>query len=121
MESGCGSSDASGIRTRVAHMARLRVRGLAPSVGAGGSLVVAGLICLIGVSAMLGFRGWPATDTARPDGSLSLRTPVAKASGRAAPGPLPAVALTSAPAAGGIGTGAGETVRARGAAPGRSD
>jgi hypothetical protein len=121
------SSDAVGIRTRVADMARLRVRGLAPSLGAGGSLVVAGLICLVGVSAMLAFRGWPGTDGARPDGSLSLRTPDAKASGRAAPGPLPAVALTdattadAADASDAADAGGGATARTRGAAPGRSD
>jgi hypothetical protein len=124
MDSGRGSSDAVGIRTRVADMARLRVRGLLPSVGAGGSLIVAGLICLVGVSAMLAFRSWPGTDAARPDGSLSLRTPDAKAAGRAAPGPLPAVALadaTTADAADAAEAGGGATARTRGAAPGRSD
>ena len=122
MESGRRSSQAWGIRTRVANMARLRVRGLAPSVGAGGSLVVAGLICLIGVSAMLAFRSWPGTDAGRPEGSLSLRTPAEKASGRAARGPLPAVTLVSAtPAGAGTAAGGGAATRTRGDAPGRSD
>ena len=86
-------------------------------MGAGGSLVVAGLICLIAVSAMLGYRGWPGTDAARPDGSLSLRTPEAKAGGRAASGPVPAAVLTSATA---TPDGGGATAGTRADAPRRS-
>jgi hypothetical protein len=104
---------------RVAHLSRPRVRGLAPSVGAGGSLVGAGLVCLISVSAMLAHRDWPGTDDARPDGSLALRVPDAKAAGRASAGPPAAAALI--PVAASTAGGSDAVARTRADAPGRSD
>lgn len=81
-----------------------RVRGLAYSFGAGGSLVVAALCCLVFVSAMLAFRDWPQRGEASPDGSISVRVPDAKAAGRSVSGPVtvasaPAAAAAAAPAA----------------------
>ena len=70
----------------------LRARGLAPSLGAGGSLVVAVLCCLIFATAVLTFRDWPGRGDASPDGTITMPAPPAKAAGRAASGP-------SAPAA----------------------
>ncbi|MEA2310117.1 MAG: hypothetical protein QOE28_85 [Solirubrobacteraceae bacterium] len=63
---------------RVGIVPNPRGKGLAPSLGAGGSLIVAGLCCLLAVSAMLAFRGWPGTDRGHSDGHLSLRAPAAK-------------------------------------------
>ena len=75
----------------------IRARGLAPSIGAGGTIVVAGLCALLFVSALLTFRAWPERDGSRPDGALSLRVPELKAAGRApAPRPASSVAATAA-------------------------
>jgi len=70
----------------------LRARGLAPSLGAGGSLVVAILCCLIFATGVLTFRDWPGSGDASPGGTVTLTAPPAKAAGRTASGP-------SAPAA----------------------
>src|SRR3954451_22043308 len=79
----------------------IRARGLAPSVGAGGTIVGAGLGALLFVSALLTFRAWPERDGPRSDGSLSLRVPALKAAGRAAVGrpAAPAAASNAGPAA----------------------
>src|SRR5919202_5923980 len=74
----------------------LRIRGLAQSAGAGGSLIAAAVCCLIAVSALLAFRGWPGAADRGPDGRLALRAPHAKAAGRAPSGPV--AASTAAPA-----------------------
>lgn len=76
-----------------------RVRGLGYSFGAGGSLVVAALCCLVFVSAMLAFRDWPQRGESSPDGSISMRVPAAKASGRSVADPIAAVPAQAAGAA----------------------
>ena len=75
----------------------IRARGLAPSIGAGGTIVAAGLCALLFVSALLTFRAWPDGGGSRADGALSLRVPELKASGRA-PAPRPAVSVRQASA-----------------------
>lgn len=82
------------------------------SVGAGGSLIVAGLVCLVFFTSLLAFRGWPDAAPASPDGSAELRTPAAKADGRLASGPVLAATLAPAPAAAGS-DGAGARSRPR--------
>jgi len=89
----------------------LRVRGIAPSLGAGGSLVVAALCCLLLAAAVMTFRDWPGGGEASPQGTLTMPTPATKAAGRSAAGPsAPLTAAAAAPATG----------RAAGARPGRS-
>src|SRR5215216_1155796 len=80
----------------------LRGRGLVPSLGAGGSLVVAALCCLLLATALLTFRDWPDRGEASPGGTVTMTPPAAKAAGRAASGPAAPVAATAvtAPAAG---------------------
>jgi hypothetical protein len=74
----------------------MRARAFVSSAGAGGSLVAAGLICFVAVSGLLGFDHWPGASKADRDGTLAMRIPTAKAAGRAATGPRPAlVAFTS--------------------------
>src|SRR6476659_10140152 len=78
----------------------LRARGLAPSLGAGGSLVVAALCCLVFATALLTFRDWPGRGDASPGGTITMSPPAGKAAGRVASGPAPAVvAASTAPAA----------------------
>jgi hypothetical protein len=79
----------------------MRAREFVSSVGAGGSLIVAGLVCLVFFTSLLAFRGWPDAAPASPDGSAELRTPAAKADGRLASGPVLAATLAPAPAAAG--------------------
>src|SRR5918997_1076179 len=96
MEDGGDSGQAGGIRMRMPHLSKARTRGLGPSVGAGSSLVGAGLVCLIAVSAMLAYRDWPGTEAGRPDGRLIVRVPDGKVDGRAASGPVAAAELVVA-------------------------
>jgi hypothetical protein len=82
----------------------LRARGLVPSLGAGGSLVVASLCCLLFATALLTFRDWPGAGDASPGGAITMTPPAAKAAGRSASGPsaaaiVPAPAAPAAPAA----------------------
>ena len=104
----------------------IRARGLAPSIGAGGTIVVAALCCLAFVSALLTFRSWPSAGGGRGEGSLQVRVPEAKAAGRTAARPAPVVAAARvAPAArrsrgsraGGRSATATPRVRFRGSAP----
>src|SRR5215218_11224788 len=88
----------------------LRARGLAPSLGAGGSLVVAALCCLILGTAVLTFRDWPERGDTSPGGSITMTPPAAKAAGRAASGP-------SAPFAASVVVAAPARDRATGARP----
>jgi len=76
----------------------LRARGLAPSLGAGGSLVVAVLCCLIFATAVLTFRDWPGSGDAAPGGTITLPAPPAKAAGRSASGPSAPAASAAAAA-----------------------
>jgi hypothetical protein len=76
----------------------IRARGLAPSVGAGGTIVAAGLCCLLFVSALLTFRSWPSDGGPGSDGSLLVRVPEAKAAGRVAEWPAPVSAAPARPA-----------------------
>ena len=71
----CSSHPAGSRRMRDGIRLELRARGLAPSLGAGGSLVVASLCCLILRSAMLPSATGPAAATRRPDGTVTLRRP----------------------------------------------
>jgi hypothetical protein len=85
-------------------VSKLRARGLAPSVGAGGSLILAAVCCVLAVSAMLAFHGWPGREAGPGDGQLVLRTPAGKAAGRSAAGPAssaPSAARTAASTPGG--------------------
>src|SRR4051794_5196163 len=82
----------------------LRARGLAPSLGAGGSLVVASLCCLLFATALISFRDWPGRDGTSPDGTVTLAPPPGKAAGRVASGPSPAAVAVSAPASGSAAT-----------------
>jgi len=75
----------------------IRARGLAPSLGAGGTIVAAGLCCLLFVSALLTFRSWPSDGGPGSDGSLLVRVPEAKAAGRAAERPAPVSAAPARP------------------------
>src|SRR3954451_23890652 len=70
----------------------LRARGLGPSLGAGGSLVVAVLCCLIFATGLLTFRDWPGQGEGSPDGTVTMTVPAGKAAGRSATGPDPAIA-----------------------------
>ncbi len=100
-----------------------RGRGLAPSLGAGGSLVVAALCCLLLATAFISFRDWPSGGGTSPGGTITMTPPAAKAAGRAASGPsAPAVAVAvAAPvvdrAAGDRGARRGATRRAPASAP----
>src|SRR5687768_13410134 len=79
----------------------LRARGLVPSLGAGGSLVVAALCCLLLASAVISFRDWPGSGGTTTEGTIAMPAPAAKASGRAAAGPsapAAAVAVAAPPA-----------------------
>ena len=78
----------------------MRAREVVPSVGAGGSLIAAGIVCMLLFSSLLAFRAWPDRVPARPDGSATLRAPAAKADGRAASGPLLLAQLAPASAGG---------------------
>jgi hypothetical protein len=53
----------------------LRARGLAPSLGAGGSLVVAIFCCLLFATAVLTFRDWPGSGGASPGGTVTMAAP----------------------------------------------
>jgi hypothetical protein len=81
----------------------LRRRGLGPSLGAGGSLVVAAVCCLLLATALISFRDWPGRSEAAPGGTIAmpaLSAPAAKAAGRSASGPsAPAVAAVASPSA----------------------
>jgi hypothetical protein len=70
----------------------VRARGIAPSLGAGGTIIVAGLCCLVFVSSLLTFRSWPSGGGSGADGSLLVQVPEAKAAGRSAEQPAPATA-----------------------------
>jgi hypothetical protein len=75
-----------------------RVRGLVPSLGAGGSLVVAALCCLLLATAFISFRDWPGRGEATSGGTITMPAPPAKAAGRAASGPSsPAAAAAAVP------------------------
>jgi len=76
----------------------LRARGLAPSLGAGGSLVVASLCCLLFATALVTFRDWPGRGESSPDGTITMTPPAAKAAGRTLSGPASPVAVSAAPA-----------------------
>ena len=68
-----------------------------PSLGAGGSLVVAALCCLLVASAFISFRDWPGRGDASPGGTITMTPPAAKAAGRAASGPSAPTAAVAAP------------------------
>jgi hypothetical protein len=68
-------------------------------MGAGGSLIAAGVVSLLLFSSLLAFRAWPDGTPVRPDGSYALSAPAAKADGRAAAGPVVALVVAPAPAA----------------------
>ena len=76
----------------------IRARGLAPSIGAGGTIVAAVLCCLVFASALLTFRSWPSGDGPSADGSLSLQVPARKAEGRTLPRPASVARVAAAPA-----------------------
>jgi hypothetical protein len=106
MDGACSSSDppgTSGLPVGIGSI--IRARGLAPSIGAGGTIVVAVLCCLVFVSALLTFRSWPGDDGPSADGSISLQVPRLKAEGRTQPRPpapvvaAPARRASRAPAA----------------------
>jgi hypothetical protein len=63
-------------------------RGILPSLGAGTSLIVAGVLCLAVISSLIAFRGFPGLgpDAARPP--VRLATPAADGTGRSAPAPI---------------------------------
>jgi hypothetical protein len=63
-------------------------RGILPSLGAGTSLIVAGVLCLAVISSIIAFRGFPGLDprVARPP--VRLATPAADGRGRSAPAPI---------------------------------
>jgi hypothetical protein len=63
-------------------------RGILPSLGAGTSLIVAGVLCLAVISSIIAFRGFPGLDlgVARPP--VRLATPAADGAGRSAPAPI---------------------------------
>jgi len=63
-------------------------RGILPSLGAGTSLIVAGVLCLAVISSLIAFRGFPGLgpDAARPP--VRLATPAADGTGRRAPAPI---------------------------------
>jgi hypothetical protein len=63
-------------------------RGIFPSLGAGTSLIVAGVLCLAVISSLIAFRGFPGLglDAARPP--VRLATPAADATGRSATVPI---------------------------------
>jgi hypothetical protein len=63
-------------------------RGILPSLGAGTSLIVAGVLLLAVVSSIIAFRGFPGLgpDAARPP--VRLATPAADGTGRSAPAPI---------------------------------
>jgi hypothetical protein len=77
----------------------LRARGLAPSLGAGGSLIVAALCCLLFATALVTFRDWPGRDEALPGGTVTMTPPAAKVAGRVASGPAAPAAATPVAAA----------------------
>ena len=68
-----------------------------PSLGAGGSLVVAALGCLLLASAFISFRDWPGRGDASPGGTITMTPPASKAAGRAASGPSAPAAAVAAP------------------------
>ena len=73
----------------------LRARGLAPSLGAGGSLVVAALCCLLFATALVTFHDWPGRGGTSPGGTITMAPPPsAKVAGRAASGPAAPVAVS---------------------------
>jgi hypothetical protein len=63
-------------------------RGILPSLGAGTSLIVAGVLCLAVISSIIAFRGFPGLgpEAARPP--VRLVAPAAEGRGRSAPAPI---------------------------------
>jgi len=76
----------------------VRARGLAPSLGAGGSSVVAALCCLLLATALLTFRDWPGRGGGPPDGTVTMTAPAGKAAGRVASGRAAAAVVARAAA-----------------------
>jgi hypothetical protein len=67
---------------------RVGRRGILPSLGAGTSLIVAGVLLLAVISSIIAFRGFPGLDpgVARPP--VRLATPATDGTGRNAPAPI---------------------------------
>jgi hypothetical protein len=81
----------------------MRLRGLLPSLGAGGSLVGAAVVVLVVVSGLLAFDGWPGGASARGDEpTLVLAGPPRSVT---APGDAPGPAAAAAAAAAALATG----------------
>jgi hypothetical protein len=77
----------------------MRTREVLSSMGAGGSLIAAGVVSLLLFSSLMAFRAWPEGTPVRPDGNYALRAPAGKADGRVAAGPVVSVTVAAAPAA----------------------
>src|SRR3954468_520048 len=56
-------------------MAVMVLRGLVPSLGAGGSLVGAALVAVAVLSSIVAFQGWPDAGAAAREGTLTLGAP----------------------------------------------
>src|SRR3954449_10264337 len=94
-------------------------RGILPSVGAGTSLTVAGVLCLAVISSIIAFRGFPGLgpDVTRPP--LRLATPAAERADRTKPGRIVvgASAGTATLEASFLRSGARDSARARADGP----
>ncbi len=63
-------------------------RGILPSLGAGTSLIVAGVLCLAVISSIIAFRGFPGLGPGAERPPVRLATPAADGTGRSAPVPI---------------------------------
>jgi hypothetical protein len=63
-------------------------RGILPSLGAGTSLIVAGVLCLAVISSIIAFRGFPGLDPGIARPPVRLATPATDGPGRSAPAPI---------------------------------
>src|ERR671931_2849993 len=63
-------------------------RGILPSVGAGTSLIVAGVLCLAVISSIIAFRGFPGLGPGAARPPVRLVAPAADRTGRSAPAPI---------------------------------
>jgi hypothetical protein len=63
-------------------------RGILPSLGAGTSLIVAGVLCLAVISSIIAFRGFPGLDPRDARPPVRLATPATDGPGRSAPAPI---------------------------------
>ncbi|MGH2946470.1 MAG: hypothetical protein ACRDPC_09475, partial [Solirubrobacteraceae bacterium] len=74
----------------------MRLRGLLSSLGAGGSLIAAGLVALALVGGIIAFRGWSGGSADDEAGTLAMPATTERARTASAPGPPEGAAVAAA-------------------------